>query len=343
MIFAEKKETSKCNKHLPRLQNLTSVISIERNLSGQIYLVQDLDSCGHCTVRTADLPKFTDRKYSSSTPLNIPFLHVPSSTNYASQDCEMIVLNSDQKEIPMLGKEFRSKPLRPIETVTRYVTGMFENYLSECFEFENKKRSTSKPHGTKRKRHKTKLQSNFARSTQNKVIVDPNALPVVSVGWSTMDCNRYGANLATIAGNVRPFLCDGNLPNNVKKILAELIEFVLGFMPKETCFNMETSGSPRVVELRSKMISDFKFMLSGDRDVSNFRVEGVTILIPLSIGYHKDTLNCHRNGMTSVLSINSKIPLNEKTIPSGNGSRLWNWLNQNGYHDDFPCSIILYS
>ena len=38
-----------------------------------------------------------------------------------------------------------------------------------------------------------------------------------------------------------------------------------------------------------------------------------------------------------------KIPMSSKTIPSGPQSKLWLWLNANGYTTIFPCSIILYS
>ena len=68
------------------------------------------------------------------------------------------------------------------------------------------------------------------------------------------------------------------------------------------------------------MVADFKEVMCSDRDRSFFCVKGITILIPLSIGLHKDTLNCFMEGMRAVIFINCQIPMNEQTIPDGWGS-----------------------
>lgn len=363
VVFVEDKSLSKCNKDLPALENIREIISFERNFNGQIYLIQDLDSSGHCTLRTIDLAKFHNVKFEKESPCEVPYIHVPCTMNYGSADGQTLVINSDEKAMPFQNRTQSDEPMKgPIETATEFVIKMFESNLAECFSFENKKRSTGKikvktsttrrsqPRSKRRRknggRDQTKqhvVHSSFERTTQKEVLINANALPVVSLGWTTMDCNQYGNNACTMAGNIRPFLSDGNLPRKTRKILVDLIEFVLGFLPGEWSFNIKKCGSERVVELRTAMIAEFKEMMCGETELGNFRVEGITIVIPLSIGWHKDTLNCFIQGMTSVISINAKIPLNEKTIPSGPGSRLWIWLNKNGYSDFFPCSIILYS
>ena len=93
------------------------------------------------------------------------------------------------------------------------------------------------------------------------------------------------------------------------------------------------------------MLNEFFELLGGEGDcnIASFRVEGITILIPLGIGPHRDILNCAKKGMSSVLQINGRIPLNEQTIPGGRDSILWKWLELNGYSTWFPCSVILYS
>ena len=334
-------------------------------------MIQDLHSSGHCTLRTIDLAKFHEVKFEKESPCEVRYIHVPCTMNYASEDGQTLVINSDENPLPFQDCTQSDEPMKPpIETATELIVKMFESNLAESFSFENKKRSTSKikvttttssskhnktttrsqPRSKRRRknwgrdeRKKHVVRSSFERTTQNEVLINADALPVVSLGWTTMDCNQYGNNACTMAGNIRPFLSDGNLPRKTRKILVDLIEFVLGFLPGEWSFNIKKCGTERVVELCSAMIAEFKEMMCGDSDIQNFRVEGITIVIPLSIGWHKDTLNCFIEGMTSVISMNAKIPLNEKTIPSGPGSRLWIWLNENGYTDFFPCSIILYS
>ena len=381
ITFAENREHSSCNNDFPNINYISGLVIYDRNFEGQIYVNQDLGTSGHCTVLKEHIPNFLELKFNNKSIPKVPFLHVPSVSNYTSPDSKLIVINSDNEDLSFLEQKENRRP--PIATTTNMMVEMFENFLSESFSFDNKKRSTSKSKAgrgasilrspipetrkkttrgkrgrnsaKKRKiafakepiasssRKKHVLASNYERTSGKEVYIDANSLPVVSLGWTMMDCNQYGNNACTIAGNVKPFLRDGNLPKKVRKILVGLIEFVLEILPVSSTFNLDTSGSERVVQLRTEMIADFKELLCGNRNVRNFRVEGITIVIPLSIGYHKDTLNCLTKGMTSVISINGRIPLNKKTIPSGERSKLWLWLKENGYTDCFPCSIILYS
>ena len=211
---------------------------------------------------------------------------------------------------------------------------------------KDRSNNSSKKTDSRNKHHsstKHVLKSNINGCTQREVQIDPKALPVITLGWTTQDCNRYGSNLATVAGNIKPFICDGNLPKQVKKIIVDIVKSVLQFLPGEWAFNLKKCGDDDVIRLQSSMVADFKDIMCGDRDITYFRVKGITILIPLSIGLHKDTLNCSVKGMRAVISLNCQIPMNEDTIPDGRGSRLWIWLVKNGYLTSFPCSIILYS
>ena len=221
----------------------------------------------------------------------------------------------------------------------------------------NKKRSNSSgllsnidANDRKRLPHlRKRISSRLHASTQREVPLDPNSLPMCTTGWSTIDCNEYGDNLSTIAGTVKPFLKDGNIPIEASKHLVSIIEFLLGSLPSENLFNNGSSGDETSSTERMKLQRRFKSSLMSpfeDHDCGdsrNFRVDGITILIPSSIGIHTDNLNCNRDGMTSVLSINCQIPMNLKTIPSGTKSKLWSWLIANGYEEYFNCSIICYS
>ena len=109
--------------------------------------------------------------------------------------------------------------------------------------------------------------------------------------------------------------------------------------------NDDSSVSDDFKKAQMDMISDFYKLLGGKGDCNFcfFRIEGITIIIPLGIGPHRDILNCFLQGMSSVLQINTHIPMNETIIPGGRYSVLWKWLELNGYSKWFPCSIILYS
>ena len=111
------------------------------------------------------------------------------------------------------------------------------------------------------------------------------------------------------------------------------------------CFELkESSEGETFTKVRMEMIEQFFHNLGGKGPCShNFKVEGCTVIIPLGIGPHMDVLNCALEGMSTVLQVNTRIPMNEKTIPGGRTSLLWKWLELNGYSDWFPCSIILYT
>ena len=331
--------------------NVKGILSFERNFGGQLYMQQDLDDSGHCTFSTHDAQRLLNIKFDMQG--SVPFLHVPKSMNYISPDKKILVLNNDS-DFSEAGAEDPLKSNGILEKSQVMITKMFQHGLAEIFEYDSKKRSSasssSKSKKVKKVAKKSKsttlkkvVRSNFTGSSKHPIAIDKNALPVITLGWSTLDCNQYGANMSTVAGTIKPFLRDANVPKRASKILIELIEMITEWLPGEWAFNIDKNGDEEVIQLRTEMIADFKELLGGDRDISNFRVEGITILIPLSIGFHKDTLNCSSEGMRSVISINCKIPMNDKTIPSGPNSKLWLWLVANGYTSFFPCSIILYS
>ena len=93
------------------------------------------------------------------------------------------------------------------------------------------------------------------------------------------------------------------------------------------------------------MMGTFEKDLGGNAFTNDFQVEGIAILIPFSIGDHRDTLNCNISGMNTVVAIHTKIKITNTTLnPAEQSSNeLQNFLNEIGYTKEFPCSVILYS
>ena len=386
-ILEEDKSSPRCDDE--GNPDALAYISYERNFEGQIYLIQDLKSSDHFTVPSHTVSKIHDAYRLSGNGHQMPYLHVPNTSNYVSPDNKFVVINNDD-DLPSFSGTEKHPFRRPIETVNSLILSLFHAGISDYFHFDHKKRSSvktnhddatignkhkqsyehdnpTKKRGKRRRgssrssskkskvnpvrseeksninRQKQVIHLNISGSTQRPVLVDPNALPVLHVGYSTQDCHQYGSNMATVCGNVKPFVKDSDLPIRAKKILVEVVETVLTWLPSDWAFNIDRSGNEALVSIRKEMISDLKYSLCKERGIDKFRIEGITVLIPLSIGKHKDTMNCSSSGMSSVVSINAKVPMNQRTIPDGEGSKLWRWLNGNGYFDSFPCSIILYS
>ncbi len=282
---------------------------------------------------------------------SIDYLHIPKSSNYISDDSRFIVINDESTSITTKNIDVNFDHA-PISFCTKALTEMFRQGLSESFVFVNKKRtnsSTSTSRSNKKNRVRTKVYSNFELCSQRETVLDTLSLPMCTTGWSTIDCNEYSQNMSTIAGTIKPFLKDGNIPSSASRILVSIVEFLLRGLPTNHLFDNESCGDDLYVKERQMFQKRFKSLLmSGNQDydcgdATHFRVEGVTILIPSSIGIHTDDLNCEKVGMTSVLSVNCRIPMNVATITAGRTSKLWKWLDLNGYTDYFNCSIICYS
>ena len=325
----------------------------KRNQSGQIYSTNTFDNSEHLTTAISDRTKL-QRINSPSPGRDIPMLYIPSTSNYVSKDKQIIVINKDSNLPKFKGCK---KMKAPIATCNELVRRMFECGLSESFAYDTKKRSSrgkttaSKSSSCgKRKRPnstshsvKAKVRSKFERSTQKEVSINVKALPTITMGFSNIDSNEYAGNYCTIGGNIKPFLKNGNVGIRACQVLVELIELVFSWLPRDKTFDVSQCGNEDFTRKRERFMQRFKQSLCGTTDITNFRVEGIAILIPSSIGLHVDELNCGRKGMTTVVSVNANVPKNERTITDGKNSKLWKWMDLQGYETHFPCSIILYS
>lgn len=366
--------------HFPDLSKLSSILSYERNPNGQIYVQQRLHCSGHATFLTSDVtsrlfssPSLWSSKKSKSKSefVSVPYCHIPNNVNYLSHCKQFAVINNDSKD---LGTDGFNKDVKfPIQQAAAIVRKMFQHGLGEYFKYDNRKRSsdidnvenqgsttsslskisdrTSKlkneTKSQKRKKKRIKISSKYSSDHESKsVLLNTNSLPVINLGWTLTDCHRYGDNQSTLAGTVKPFITKSNLNPKVTRYLVDVIETIFKVLPSETVMSLDSSGNEYQREFRRNMWREFKMSLgSKDRNVDYFRAEGITLLIPSTVGWHKDVLNCDIPGMDSVVSINVSVPICDETFPFGtDGNLFYQWLVGNGYLDamSFPCSIIMY-
>ena len=92
-----------------------------------------------------------------------------------------------------------------------------------------------------------------------------------------------------------------------------------------------------------ELIEEFQKLLGADEIYSDFRVEGITILIPFSIGEHRDLMNCSEDGMDTVIGIHVKLALSILNPNDESDMELRDFLKLCGYNVTFPCAVILYS
>ena len=149
---------------------------------------------------------------------------------------------------------------------------------------------------------KIKLRIRKKKDRKPNGAVNVSALPTISLGWSMNDAHQYSSNRSSIVGSVRPFVRDGGLSNTIKQHLLCLVKTAIASLPKECqCFNIEKEQDPFVRKTRKDMIHQFESILCGTDHSEHFRVEGITIIIPLGLGPHRDTLNSNFEFMSSVL------------------------------------------
>ena len=181
--------------------------------------------------------------------------------------------------------------------------------------------------------------------------------PVMQFGWTQTDCNQYSDNrIINSLGSIGPFICSSdcnNLSVKCKSALIECIDTALRSCRKahETFYTGydETRGDYREC---FNVSLDIKYRRQRNKNnkkkkskkiPSEVRItcEAFTIIIPLVLSPHRDVMNDGDTRMNSVVQVNARIPLNEKTVKS---QSLRNYISANSTDPDFfPCSIILYS
>ena len=265
------------------------------------------------------------------------------------KECQLIITAMFKAELgsKFTFKEKKRASVTPVLLTSTLAESSNTNMVSSAISLVStsstlSQRSMLSNHANRKKRKARKLRKNNSKKIAKEKICDPDILPTISLGWSTQNCHEYAKNKCTTAGNVRPSLRDGHLSTSCKKLLLQCVQKVLKAIPSKHCFNLDVETDDVVSELRKSMIGQFQSLLGGSSEYDgSFRVEGITMTIPSAIGFHRDSLNCNREGMRSVVSVNVNVPINDETVPALSKLRLW--LEENGYNSSFPLSIILYS
>ncbi len=138
-------------------------------------------------------------------------------------------------------------------------------------------------------------------------------------------------------------MSNGNLPFGILKDLVDIVEVVLKLIPQSKAFGIDFSEKCSGKQYRREMLKNLKMFLVGDDNYLYFRCEGIAIIVPISIAWHRDLLNCFRKFFDQVISINVKIDMKGGTFADSSfDNKFGKWLELNGYMESFPCSIILY-
>ena len=346
------------NKYFPTTSMIDAIFASDRNANGQLYMLQHLKKNGHYSTGTELL---SDSMLNSSYFMPgiahdpVPFIHIPSDTNYSNNDNSMMVINHDQLRYDDIGLDV-SIPY-PITRATDIVERMFSNGIEMFFEYDVDKRVGNTAQDVQDDDASIEDDLSMDRGSEDCLNVEipdgsgirfsgtvkQQSLPQIAIGWTTQDCNKYNENASTIMGNVKPFLKQSNIPVATQKDFIHIVELLLKFFPEEHAFNPNRLKNTTEREYRIQMFKEFKRHLGGDEDVQHFRVEGITLLVPISLGWHRDKLNDTRDGFQTVMSVNVQVPINKKTMPLGMETEFGKFLKVNGYLTSFPCSIILYS
>lgn len=278
-----------------------------------------------------------------STDTAIPFRHIPKNMNYVSEDKSIVVINHDLDDYQHLGITSSSK--FPIKRASQLLKSMFADGLGSFLDYDSTKRSSNASNTSVSSLNSSSTKVTFTdeNGMKRSKKLKASSVPSISIGWSTTDANKYAANNSTLAGTVKPFIHKAGLPQKILDTIIDLVEMVIEFLPEEHTFNLNKLKKEHGRKWRKWMMKELR-MSFGRTDGSAifFRAEGITIIIPLSIGWHRDILNCLKEFFKSVISVNVKVPIDDTTFPNRDESVLFQWLMMNGCTDHFPCSVILY-
>ena len=350
------KDSSEAKSNFPKPSDVENLLGVDRNPVCQIYVLQDLYGSVHGTIPNHAFSNELVQSPHFNHTNPIPYVKVPCTSNYISDDRKTIVINNnDVFRYLFPGQELRRNVL---DRCVYLMTELMKLGLEDYFNFDNKKRSSTKNGGghasdmTNSNQQQVEcitkhvITSKYTGCLQREVLINKKSIPVLSLGWTTTDCTKYSSNYSTIGGSIKPFIFDQGLPLNIKKHIITLVEFVLSNLPNKDVFDLSQIEEAEDVAERRRMLLQLKRHLGGDDvnpDITHFRAEGITFLIPASLGFHRDTLNDVVPGMKTVVSLNATIAINPSTLRSGETSKLSTWLRVNGYTKSFPFSMILYT
>ena len=271
---------------------LHGIMAIERNPSGQIYLVHDLQSSLLFAVpkqiaeEIAFRIKYFFGKDDNGDDIFPDMEDLTNVDNHTSQDKQMMVINKEVNSI--------SDPIQKCSKLLE--TGCKEGLLDHI-QFAGK------------------LRGGEASS------------PAMQFGWTQADCNQYSDNSIYSVRSIGPFVCSSdcnNLSVKCKSALIECIDTALRSCPKahETfCTGDDITRGDYCERFNVSLNSKYCRQLNKNHKKkksknlpSKIRItcEAFTIIIPLVLSPHRDVMNNGDTWMNYVVQINACIPLKKK-------------------------------
>ena len=172
--------------------------------------------------------------------------------------------------------------------------------------------------------------------------------PSFSFGWTKFDPNKYGSARCNGAGNIESTLYAAidHLSMDGRRALVKAYDIGIKACPDgHDTFTIPPEQKKRIQQRHglNKKLFNIKWKDCLHRPTKNtpfLSCEAMTVLIPTILGNHKDVLNNSTKAMSHAVQINVSLPVNETY---DKGSRMQNWLIEQGYSDDFPVTMIGYS
>ena len=308
--------------------DLIKVVMIERSCESQAYAVNNLDRCPHFTLLTADLPMLVNN-LQNMVEKKLHILFVPSHVTYSNTEKTIKVVNGNKSKVRLLSQIHSS-----FEKLFRM--GLHKKFTLNDF-----------GRGDVLKNSSDELSSSVKRKDRH--------IPTISVGYGTQDCTKYASNKMTIAGNNKPYLSDGGLSAEEKKVLYTMITSVLQDDFGKDSFNIDKVAEEHS-KFRKRLNKDFAELLKGDSDidVENFRIDGMTFIIGQRIAPHCDKQNSMLSHMNNAVTLTSNFPISfledlekednaDNDLSSNKFISLLDTLRKRGYSDTFPISSVYYS
>ena len=173
--------------------------------------------------------------------------------------------------------------------------------------------------------------------------------PSFSFRWTKSDPKKYGSAQCNGAGNVESTLSHAaidHLSMHGQSSLLKAYDIGIKACPDgHDTFTIPSNQKKRIQqrhELNKKLFNiKWKDCLHcQNKNLPFLSYEAMTVLIPTIFGNHKDVLNNSIKAMSCAVQINVSLPVNETY---DEGSRMRNWLIEQGYRDEFPVTMIGYS
>ena len=317
IAFLQEKDSARSSTAIVDPMSLYKVVSIQRNTGGQIYTLPNLHSSLHFSVHEDVAKEIIFRLQflrGSDNPLDSKY--IKSNTNFHEDECYVLNRNAE------------------------FFGG--DDACSDSFPHSDTVFNTITTHA------KLSCQDGLLRKLN--LSTDPSRKsPSFSFGWTKSDPKKYGDARCNGAGNVQSTLSHAaidHLTIDGRRALLKVYDIGIKACPDgHDTFTIPHDHKKRVEQRQELNKKLFNIKLKKNLDTQNanepfMSCEAMTVLIPTILGNHKDVLNDSIKTMSRAVQINVSLSVNETY---DEGSPMRNWLTKQGYHDEFPVTMIGYS